>query len=205
MAPSYDIRCYDPDANEDFTFPCAKGTTFSSLHHALFVIEVTPKSNMRNSCRRLSSCAGREPYAQLLSAALRATSSIGFVSVSQLTNRLRGQGIPEIEKGQKLNGSGLGYFEAQSDEANRLLVSRERIQSYEEWIVGGCTQRFDLPAGQPKWYQKALCFDLEFFLQQADRVGCLFYASGETQEDIILLRLWDGARDLIATFVSSDV
>lgn len=203
MQPSYNIRCYDPRLGEDFTFPCAKDTAFSSLQHAFFVIEVTPKTTVWKSCPRLSSGAGRETYGQLLSAALKATSSTGFVCVSHLTKRMRERGVSEIETGQRLCDSGLGYFEALPEEANRLLAARQEVQTYEEWIVGGCKQPFDLPATQPKWYQRALVFELEFFLQQTDRLGCLFYASGETQEDIVLLRLWDGAEEMISAFVAS--
>jgi len=203
MHKPYNIRCYDPDAGEDFTFLCEDHAAFSSLQHMFFVIEVVPKTTVRQSYPSLSSGAGRKAYTQLLLAALGATNSAGFVSVSHLTQRLRGRGVPEFEKGQMLCDSALGYFGTVPDEVDRLLASRQECQTYEEWILGGCRRPFDVPAAHPKWYQKALYFDLEFFLHQADRVGCLFYSSGETQEDIILLRQWNGAEKLIAAFVSS--
>ena len=203
MLPSYNIRCYDPACREDFAFPCTKNASFSSVRHGFFVIEVTPKTGVWESCPSLSSGPGRKTYAHLLSAALKATSSTGFVSVSHMTKRMRKQGVPVIEAGHRLCDSGLGYFEVLPAETDRLLAARQQIQTYEEWIIGGCNQLFSLPEAPSKWYQEALCFGFEFFLQQADRLGCVFYANGETQEDIILVRPWDGAEKFISAFVSS--
>lgn len=205
MHPSYDIRCYDPAAGEDFTFSFMNDATFSSLQHGFFAIRVTPKTTVWNpGPPTLSTGAGRETYARLLSAALKATSSTGFVSVSHLTKRMHKLGVPkELEAGHRLCDSGLGYFETRPTETDRLLAGRQQIQTYEEWIIGGCNRPFDLPAAQSKWYQKVLCFEFEFFLQQADRIGCMFYTIGETQEDIILVRPWEGAKRLISAFVSS--
>ncbi len=129
------------------------------------------------------------------------TSKSGFFSLSPLSKNVKDADIPEIREAQHLYGSTLGYYEPTPEKTRRMLELRDRHQTYEEWIVGGCIRPFDLPRKTAKWYQTEVGFEFEYFLAQSSHLGCLFYR-GEMGEDIIFTRLFAGIDDSLDSWMS---
>jgi len=193
----YEMKCYDPRRGQDFSFRLGGRGVFSSLKQKVLVVTVSPRVSFWKSYAKDSPTAYHESYSAFLRTAIENTSANGFFSLDSLTKAVTRAAIPEIGNATRVCGSVLGYFEPTGSQVDRILALRDSHQSYEEWIIGGCSEHFDLPVEQETWYRAPIVCNLEFFLGNPDTLGCLFYRSGEAREDIIVTQLWDGIDELI--------
>ena len=182
------VRKYDPRQGEDFQLHLPDKTTFSSKEERWFVLDIFPK---RKFLSLRQHPYDRTAFQVLLATSLARTGRLGFFSCSPMTSKVRGVLPNRFNDVHELQGSLLGYFELET-KLQEVYELYNRHSSYEEWVIGSCEDRFQMPERLSRWYQRAMLWDLYHLLIQARNIGSLFYFNCETNEAIFLTHMFDG-------------
>lgn len=188
---------YDPRRGDDYRYPIGGGVWFSSLALDLLVVEFWFGWELRGEAYYEISKRLSGPWEQLLTEATAKTSSLLFFGIEHLTKNVMSASLPDIENAVQYARSVVGYEEVTAENVHNLLSVRDLYQTYEEWTIGGCSGRFDLP-GKAKWYKGPEFLNFEFLLRNVDRIGCLLFRSGDAGVDVFVTRLFEGIDKLVA-------
>lgn len=104
-----------------------------------------------------------------------------FFAIAPVTAEVRASDEIMSHVSDVLLDSALGYLGRSPSEVEAHLAVRRRISSYEEWVVGCCTEQFVKPT-EAKWFQKAIVWDTEVFCSQFHRISTIAVYYGETGE-----------------------
>jgi hypothetical protein len=185
----YAIECYDPRQNEDFAINVRTGERFSSLENGFFAVSIYRN---RLSVTEKEKLAMSRRIDQFVESASLYFGGLGFFAFSPFTKSTRKANVFGPDEVDKMSGSILGYFEISPPRLDDVIIKCRSVHTYEEWTIGVCRAEFERPKKKSRWFEKAVLWDEDYLLLQADNINLMAGHSGDTDVALILTRVFDG-------------
>lgn len=193
------IRVFDPRKQQDYAWSLNKKQKVSTLKNNLFVVEYYPGREKTS----LSSVLIQEKLTNLTKVSLLKVGAIGFFAVSPLTDVLKRSKHFNLRNASQTTNSVISYFNLNSENIESNFLIRDQLVSYEEWAIGSCYSKFNLPVEKSRCLDKIVSWDINFLLSQVGKIGCLSYFSGETGQTILFIKIYPEIDNFIEPLTSS--
>lgn len=182
------LKIYDPRRGEDYEIETLGKERITTLEHQFLVIDYFPGRLPVTTPDPLQFTK----FNKLIKASLLENGKIGFFAISPSTKEVRGSQLIHSQQYDEMSNTLVGYFDLSLSMINSHFDLRHERASYSEWVIGSCKTPFNRPAKEPRWYQEAIFWNIDFLFTQVENIGSLSVFFGETGELLFFTRLFDG-------------
>ncbi|UCG88238.1 MAG: hypothetical protein JSW71_06745 [Gemmatimonadota bacterium] len=191
-----DIQVFDPMKGEDYRVPLGKrgDVLFSSREHNSVVISMNWMRGWR-----VHPVPVRLVEPAIVSAVLKATASLGFLSV------FPGGGIGDPKslgelRIQRYGEALFSHFPHDERTVRAFLQEADRRGTHEEWLIGSVAEEVD-PDDVRQINPHSESPDLIYFLTRFSSTGAVWAFNFDIGELVVVFRTFEGYEDVVSRIV----
>ncbi len=198
--PHFVFRVSDPQKNEDYHIKFYRKGSFSTLEHGYFTLYCNPGPAKGAPTPPV---LGVAELNQFIKASMMNVGDLGFFSIPFRTRRVKESEELDLNQVEEKDISLVGYFALSEPNIERCLEIRRSLVSYEDWIIGSCTRKFDAPQQETGWNPNA-SWSLGHFVTHTETLRCLSIFFGDTGEFLFITKVFDGIDKLVKPLLRSE-